>query len=160
MKPSLLALTVAASAFFATGCSHPPEGPVDITGTSTKYIVKGQYAPIALDDVQSLGIENGKLVVHGSASNQTIDVPASADAAKPDPHWALTTESDASGKHFIVFTQDMSTDDISIELPTMNADLHYGTLTGPNGSDVMLFAWGEKSHCYWGYVTIVPKAGS
>lgn len=157
MRLPLLALTFAASAFAA--CSHPPEGPVDITGTSAKFVVKGQYSPIALDEVQSLTIANGKLVVHGSTSNQTIDLPASADAAKPDPHWALTTETDALSKHTIVFTQDMSTDDILIELPTAGADLHYGTLSGPNGSDVMLLAWGVKSHCYWGYVTIVPKAG-
>jgi hypothetical protein len=158
MKRPLFALALAASAL--VGCSHPPEGPVEITGTSAKFVVTGRYEPIALDEVQSLTIVNGKLVVHGSASNQTIEIPASADAAKPDPHWALTTETEASGKHAIVFTQDMSTDDISIELPTANADLHYGTLTGPNGSDVMLLAWGAKSHCYWGYVTIVPKAGT
>ena len=159
MRLPLLAFALAASAF-AAGCSHPPEGPVEITGTSAKFVVKGQYAPIALDEVQSLSIDNGKLVVHGAASNQMIDIPASGDAAKPDPHWALTTETDASGKHLVVFTQDMSTDDISIELPTGNADLHYGTLTGPNGTDVMLLAWGAKSRCYWGYLTIAPKAGT
>jgi hypothetical protein len=159
MRLPLLAFALAASAFVA-GCSHPPEGPVDITGTSAKFVVKGRYEPIALDEVQSITIADGKLVVHGSTATQTIDLPASADATTPDPHWALTTETDASGKHVVVFTQDMSVDDISMELPTANADLHYGTLTGPNGSDVMLLAWGAKSHCYWGYLTIVPKGGT
>jgi hypothetical protein len=158
MRRAPLASILAALLFVLPGCSHPPAGPTDVVGSSQKYVVKGQYAPVALDQVDSLTIENGRLVIHGLSASQTVDLPAAADATKPDPHWALTTENDAGAKRAMVFTQDESLDDFTIELPAGDAEMHYGILAGPNGADVMLLAWGDKSQCYWGYVTIARKA--
>jgi hypothetical protein len=158
MRRSPLASIFAALLFALPGCSRPPAGPTDVTGSSQKYIVKGQYAPVALDEVDSLTIENGRLVIHGPSASQTVDLPAAADATKPDPHWALTTETDTGGKRALVFTQDESLDDFTIELPAGDVEMHYGILAGPNGADVMLLGWGDQSRCYWGYVTIAPKA--
>jgi len=138
-------------------CSQPPEGPVALQGTSAKFDIKGQYAPIALDRVDSVSVENGKLVVHGPTATQNVDLPAGAQASNPDPHWSLTTETESGGKRMLTFTHNETIDDFSIEIPAGTADVHYGTLKSQNG-DVMLMAWGEKSRCYWGYVTIVPKA--
>ena len=157
MKRFPIAPAIAAALLALTACSHAAQGPTPITGTSDKFVVQGQFAPIELEQVESLNIEHAKLVVHGQTGSVTLDLPASADATKPDPHWALTTENNIGGQHGLVFTQDQSLDDFSIELPPTDSEMHYGVLSGPDGQDVMLLAWGEQSRCYWGYVTITPK---
>jgi len=152
---------LAVLALVLSACSHPaasPTGVTEVSGSSPKYTVKGQYSPLTLDRVDSLTIESGKLVIHGSSASQTVDLPAGADPTKPAPHWALTTETDAGAQRSLVFTQSESLDDFTIELPAASVEVHYGVLTGPNGVEVMLLAWGEKSRCYWGYLTIRPKA--
>jgi hypothetical protein len=145
----------------AAGCSKPaPEGPADIVGTSAKFTVSGRYTPISIDRVDSLSIESGKLVVHGSSTTQTVDLPAAADAAQPSPHWSLTTESDTGSKHLVNFTHDVTLDEFNIELPRDAADVHYGTLKSRSGdAEIMMFAWGQQGTCYEGYLTIAPKPG-
>jgi hypothetical protein len=144
----------------AAGCSHEPEGPVDIVGTSGKYTVEGKYAPIVIDRVDALSIDGGKLAVHGSSTTQTEDLPAGAEASKPEPHWSLTTETDSGNKRMLTFTHNESMAEFTIPIPKGTADVHYGTLQNSQGNDVMLLAWGELAHCYWGYVTITPKPGA
>ena len=157
MRRARISIAIVVTSALAA-CSRPPEGPVELVGTSKTFVVKGQYAPLAIDQVDSLSVEDGRLVVHGPSSTQSVDLPAGADASNPDPHWSLTTETDSGGgKRSLTFTHNETIDDFSIEIPAGTADVHYGTLKSQNG-DVMLMAWGEKSRCYWGYVTIVPKA--
>ena len=156
MRRSGIPIAIVATCALAA-CSRPPEGPVELVGTSKTFVVKGQYAPLALDQVDSLSVENGRLAVHGPSTMQSVDLPAGADPSNPDPHWSLTTETEGGGgKRSLTFTHNETIDDFSIEIPA-GADVHYGTLKGQSG-DVMLLAWGEKSRCYWGYLVIVPKA--
>ena len=154
-RPS--ALVVFAVVLSISACSHPPEGPADIVGTSAKYTITGRYAPITIDRVDSLSIEGGKLAVHGSTT-QTVELPPDADASKPSPHWSLTNENDVGAKHSVNFTHDITLDEFTIELPAGTADVHYGTLKGRTGdAEVMMLAWGQQGKCYEGYVTILPK---
>ena len=65
------------------GCSGEPErrgavrpprpnGPVPITGESRSHIVAGQVTPIAMDRVEGLGIEAGRIVVRGAPANLAL----------------------------------------------------------------------------------------
>jgi hypothetical protein len=151
------ALVVFTAVLTASACSRPPEGPADIIGTSAKFTVTGRYAPLAIDRVDSLSIEGGKLAVHGSTT-QMLDLPPEADAGKPSPHWSLTNENDVGAKHSVNFTHDITLDEFTIELPAGTADVHYGTLKSRTGdAEVMLLAWGQQGKSYEGYVSILPK---
>jgi hypothetical protein len=149
----LFALTVAST------CSPPPDQPGDVTGTSGKYAITGKYAPISIDRVDSLSLDNGKLTIHGSSTTITEDVPAGADPSKPERTWSLTTETDTGKDRALTFTHNETIDELTIDIPKGTADVHYGTLKDEKGNDVLLLAWGELGHCYWGYATITPKAG-
>ena len=136
----------------------PPQAAADITGTSDKLTVTGRIEPIAVDAVDGLGMEGGRLVVRGTTRSITVDVPGHADPEKPTRHWALTTEGAGDGNvRRFTFVHGESLDDFSIELPPGDAPLRFGVLTGREGGDVMIFAWGAASRSYWGYVTITRK---
>ena len=86
-----------------------------------------------------------------------MDVPGGANPDKPQRTWALTTEGTGDSGRRFTFVHNESLADFSIELPPSEAPLRFGVLEGPSGGDVMIFAWGEKSRSYWGYVTITRK---
>lgn len=122
--------------------------------------VRGEYKELTLDRVDSVSVDGGKLVFHGTGTI-AVDPPASADTSKVVRHWALVTEGDGDGHvRAVTFTHDMSLEDFTIELPSSDAMLHYGVFAGPDGTEVMVFAWGKDSQSYWGYVTLQRHAAS
>jgi hypothetical protein len=138
----------------ATGCSHPVPRSGSIVGVSQTVTVRGNYSPVALDRVDRLSLEGGKLILHGSSSTVTVDPPPAADPAKPDPHWALATERLTDTGRIVTFTHDMSLDDFSIELPRSEAPLRFGGFSGRDGNDVLIVAWGENSRSFLAELTI------
>ena len=54
----------------------------------------------------------------------------------------------------MTFTHETTLDDFTLDLPASDAPLRYGTLGGRSGDDVLVFAWGENSKSFWGWVTI------
>jgi hypothetical protein len=145
-----------ASLLALSACSPAPiQGPVAINGSSRTLAVHGECTPIALDRVDSLTVDGGKVVVHGSAKNVTLGLPASVAAPEPDRHWALVTDGVAAGKRALTFTHDTTLDDFTIELPPGDADIHYGVLAG----DVMVLAWGTGSRSYSCVLTIAHTVG-
>lgn len=144
---------------FFTACSERPDAPGDITGASAKFAVAGKYTPIAIDRVDSISVDNGKLTIHGSSTTLTEDLPAGADPSKPERHWSLTTESDTGKMRALTFTHNETIDELTLNVPRGNAEMHYGTLKDQKGNDVILLAWGELGHSYWGYATLTPKNG-
>jgi hypothetical protein len=151
----VLALTNACT---PTALSNP--GPLPITGTSDDIHVKGQYSSIALDRVEKVPIEHGKIVVHGSSSSVTLDPPAGADTSQPTHTWALTTEAQAGRKRPVTLTHAMSIEEFTIELPESDDEVRYGVFSSAQGVEVMVLAWGSSSRSYWGYVTSQDSQGS
>src|SRR4051812_11114481 len=129
MKRLVLLLTIA----LACGCSRAPKGPVDITGTATKYIITGRIEPIEMNRVDSVSIEEGTFVVHGVGLAKE-HLPADADPAKPSGHWQLTTETEKGKNRAVTFTHDDTLDEFQIELPASDGDIHYGTLKSKGGN--------------------------
>jgi hypothetical protein len=159
MKPLLLVLLLALGTLGgAAACSRTVSGSGPIAGTSQTVVVRGTYSRVPLDRVDRVSIEAGKLVLHGSSSTVEVDLPASADPAKPDPHWALATEGDNGRARVLTFTHDMSLDDFTIELPRSQAPIRFGGLSGRDGNDVLILAWGENSQSYHAELTITPAA--
>jgi len=128
--------------------------PVSLKGSSETLVVRGEYAPLALDRVEGLSFDKGKVIVRGSSSTVTLDIPAATAAAEPIRHWALVTEGEAGGKRALTFIHDTTLDDFTIELPKSEAQLHYGVLSGKEGEEVMVLAWGTNSRSYSCYLTI------
>lgn len=148
------------SLLFAAACSTPPPDNGDIVGTSAKFTIQGKFARIDMDAVDSISIDDGKLVVHGLGMVKE-DIPADADPAKPAGHWSLTTETAKGKMRAVTFTHDESLDEFTIDVPGGDSEVHYGTLKSKRGTgEVMLLAWGADKRCYWGYLTIEPKAGA
>jgi hypothetical protein len=141
----------------ASACTPAVAQPVPLQGSSTTFEVHGRYAPVAIDRVERLSIDGGRLVVHGSSTRVAVDFPTEADPAKPSGHWALITEGSAGDARVLTFTHDQSLDDFTIELPPSQAQVRYGTFAGRQGDDVMVFAWGDHSRAYWGYVSIARR---
>lgn len=139
-------LTVACSNVSANG------GP--IAGTSQTLAVSGEFQPIALDRVERVSIDSGRLVLHGSAGTASVDLPPNADPAQANRGWALVTEGEGDQTRTLTFTHEMSLDDFTLELPASPAPFKYGSFAGRDGADVLVFAWGADSQSYWGWVTI------
>ena len=135
-------------------CSHPlpEEGP--LTGTSRNLTVSGEYKRVAVDAVDRLTLENGKIVVHSPSASVTLDIPAGADAQQKRPGWALVTEGESERARSLSFTHEISLDDFTIEVPPSPGQVAYGTLTGKSGGDLVVFAYGSGSRCYWGWVDV------
>lgn len=149
-----LALGVAAFAFSSCAAEPAVAVPTPLKGSSQTLVVQGEYAPIALERVDGLSFDKGKVIVHGPSSTVTIDVPPVAEAAEPIRHWALVTEGEAAGKRALTFTHETTLEDFTIELPKSDSRVHYGVLSGKAGNDVMVLAWGADSRSYSCYVTI------
>jgi len=162
LKPRSVLLACALCAvcvLWLSACSKPaPSGPVPIVAASTKFDVKGQVFPLSIGQVDGVRIEDGKIVIRGGDQVVTEDIPAGGDPTKPNTHWALTTETALGNQRRITFTQDQSVDDFSIDVPASDAMPHYGVLSGPNNTDVLVLAYGENGRSYWGYATIVKKS--
>jgi hypothetical protein len=127
-----LALLGTAFGLLATvGCSKtlPEQGP--LIGTSQTVKVSGEYQRVALDSVDRITIEGGKLVLHGPSSTLPVDLPPSADPEQ---------------KNF------------TISVPASNGPVSYGSLGGRDGNDVLLFAYGTASRSFWGWATITASA--
>jgi hypothetical protein len=139
--------------------SRPAPQPGTIAGTSKTMSVAGEYTPLALDRVARVGVEEGRLVVHGTSSSVTVDLPAGADAGRATRHWALVTEANLQdGRRQLTFTHSESLEDFSIELPESEGSVRYGGFEREEGGEVLVFAWGESSLTYWGWVTIARPA--
>src|ERR1700704_3273962 len=65
-----------ACAVTVAGCGGSATGPHALKATSTDYFVRGQYAFIALDRVESLKITDGRLVLHGPPADLVLDLPS------------------------------------------------------------------------------------
>jgi hypothetical protein len=138
-----------------SGCGEatPPDG-AKLTGSSKTVAVRGEYARVPLDRVDGLSVRGGRLVVRGSATEIEVELPLPTDPAKRNRSWALVTETMADSKRSVTFTHETTLEDFSLDLPESDAHLFYGGLTGTDGADLLVFAWGSDSLSYWGYVTI------
>jgi hypothetical protein len=135
-------------------------GPTRIEGSSQTLTVAGEYAPVAIERIERLSLAGRTLVLHGPSSERVVPLPADATEPKPGDQWVLVTEGKAAdGKRTMTFTHAQSLADFTINLPYSDAELRYGSLAGKTaGEDVLVFAWGKDSRCYWGYVTITRSA--
>lgn len=147
------------AAAWASVAARPAPAPGSIAGVSKTLTIAGAYTPISLDRVARVAIEDGRLVVHGSSTNVSLDLPAGADASRVTRHWALVTESYLeSGRRSLTFTHSELLDDFTIELPESEGPVRYGGFERQDGGEVLVFAWGESSASYWGWVTIARPA--
>jgi hypothetical protein len=135
-------------------CARAAADRAPITGASPTLTVRGEYASVDLDRVDGMSLRDGRLALRGSSKSVSVELPSVADQAKPQRGWALVTETAGSDKRTVTFTHETTLDDFSIDLPASDAPFYYGGLSGRNGEDVLVFAWGAGSQSYWGYVTI------
>jgi hypothetical protein len=154
------AITVAIAAAAIVGCTRRVSGSGPLVGTSQTMVVRGTYSRVDLDRVDRLSIEGGKLVLHGSSSTVAIDLPPSADPDQPNRHWTLATEGENDQGRVLTFTHDMSLDDFTIQLPPTEAPIRFGALTGRDGNDVLVLAWGENAQSYHAELTIQAGPGA
>ena len=139
------------------GCSGPAAGPRTLTATSNDYVVHGEYAFVALDRVESLKVDEGRLVLHGPPADLVLDLPPSADPQRPAHHWALVTDSHLDDRHQFTFSESESVTDITIELPDGQAPLLFDVFAGRAGGEVMVFASGDRTNgppSLYGFFTI------
>ena len=139
------------------GCTKrlPAEGP--LTGTFKGVSVSGAYKQVSLDSVERISIENGKLVIHGTSAEVPVDLPSGADASQRNRGWALVTEGEDGDTRSLTFTQETSLEDFSIDVPNSPGQVAYGSLAGKEGTDVVIFAYGSGSKCYWGWAVVTRK---
>jgi hypothetical protein len=130
---------------------------VAVTGESKTHEVRGEFRSIAVDSVEGLTLRDGRVGVRGRSETVLIDMPASADTSRPSRQWVLVSEAEAGGKRIVSFTHEETVEDFTLELPASETTLRYGTFTGREGGDVMVFAWGSQSRSYWGYIIIKPR---
>jgi hypothetical protein len=135
-------------------CAPAAADRAPLVGTSKTLTVRGEYTAVTIDRIDGMALRDGKLAVRGSQATIAIDLPPSADATKPGRGWALVTETSTDGRRSVTFTHETTLDDFTLELPASDAPLRYGSLAGKSGDDVLVFAWGENSQCFWGWVTI------
>lgn len=140
-----------------TACAKgvPSTGP--LTVTSEKVTVSGEYKPVAIDSVESMSIENGKLVLHGAAKTVALDLPASADPEQKNRGWALVTEGEGDESRTLTFTHEMTLEDFTLTVPNAPGQVAYGSLGGRDGKDVLLFAYGSGDRAFWGWATIQKR---
>lgn len=125
-----------------------------LTGSSKTLTVRGEFSAVALDQIDGMALRDGKLALRGSQTTIAVDLPPTADATKPGRGWSLVTEASANGHRTVTFTHETTLDDFTLELPASDAPLRYGSLGGLSGDDVLVFAWGENSKSFWGWVMI------
>jgi hypothetical protein len=129
-----------------TGCSGPAAGSHTLNATSQDYVVHGEYAFVRLDRVESLNVDEGRLVLHGPPVDIVLDLPPSADPRRPARHWALVTDSHLDDRHQFTFSESESVTDITIELPDGQAPLLFDVFAGRDGGEVMVFASGDRTN--------------
>jgi hypothetical protein len=135
-------------------CAPAAADRAPLLGTSKTVTVRGEYNAVAIDQIDGMALRDGKLALRGSQTTIAVDLPPSADATKPGRGWALVTETGPGGRRSVTFTHETTLDDFTLELPASDAPLRYGSLGGKSGEDVLVFAWGENSQAFWGWVTI------
>jgi len=138
-------------------CAPAAADRAPLTGQSATMTVRGEYATVALDQVDGMSLRDGRLALRGSSTTTLIDLPPAADATNAGRGWALVTETAAGERRVFTFTHETTLDEFTLELPASDAPLRYGSLGGRNGDDVLIFAWGQEARSYWGYVTIARK---
>ena len=157
-------IPLAAAALLLTSCSPaPPQRaaptyPAAISGTSRTLVVKGQYEPVLLQAVERISLDGSTLRLHGQPATVIVDLPAAADASQPNRGWALVTEASTDDGRELTFIHNESLDEFTIALPASPAPIRYGSVAGREGADVVLFAWGEGTRSFWGYVTVARQA--
>lgn len=151
-RAALAALLFAAPLAVACSRALPDQGPLN--GTSDKVTATGEYRPVAIDAVERMTIERGKLVLHGPSGTVSVDLPADADPEQRNRGWALVTEGESDRARTLTFTQEMSLEDFTIAVPPADGQVTYGSLGARDGGDVLLFAYGAAPKAYWGYVVI------
>jgi len=126
-----------------------------LTGSSKTLTVRGEYSALVLDEIAGMALQDGKLALRDASKKiVTVELPPIADATKPGRGWSLVTEATANDRRTVTFTHETTLDDFTLDLPASDAPLRYGSLGGKNESDVLVFAWGENSKSFWGWVTI------
>ena len=126
-----------------------------LTGSSKTLTVRGEYSAVALDGIAGIALQDGKLALRGAEKKiALVELPPMADANNPGRGWSLVTEANANGHRTVTFTHETTLDDFTLDLPESDAPLRYGSLGGKSGDDVLVFAWGEDSKSFWGWVTI------
>jgi hypothetical protein len=138
----------------ASACAEAIADRAPVTGTSATMTVRGEIMLVEMDEVGGMAIRDGRLALRGSSGEVLVDLPAVADPGKPKRGWALVTETMSDEARTVTFTHETTLDDFTLDLPASDAHLYYGGLTGRNGEDVLVFAWGAGKRSYWGYVTI------
>ena len=138
-------------------CAQAAADRAPLNGQSKTMTVRGEYATVALDQVDGMSLRDGRLALRGSSATTLIDLPPNADPTRAGRGWALVTETAAGDRRAVTFTHETTLDEFTLELPASDAPLRYGSLGGHNGDDVLVFAWGKDARSYWGYVTIVRK---
>ena len=154
---SLAAVSLACLLVAPMACSKalPDEG--TLTSTSDKVSATGAYTRVAIDSVERLSIEDGKLVLHGASGRVAVDLPPNADPGQKNRGWALVTEGEDEGARTLTFTQETSLEDFSVRVPKADGQIAYGSLGGRNGHDILVFAYGTASKAYWAWVEIAGK---
>ena len=161
MRTRLVAAVVLVISGGGAACARAvPAGARDLQVASADYTVRGEYSPVALDRVDALAVEHGRLVLKGSPADIVVNAPAAADLGRPERHWALVTDAHVSGHRLFVFTDAESVRDVSIELPDSEAPLHFDVFALRDGGEILAFALGDRQAAapsLWGYVTIRRK---
>jgi hypothetical protein len=135
-------------------CARAAADRAPLTGTSKTLTVRGEYHAVALDRIDGMTLRDGKLALRGSQATTAVDLPPAADPAKAGRGWALVTETVTNGHRSVTFTHETTLDDFTLELPASDAPLRYGSLAGKSGETFLVFAWGENSRSFWGWVRI------
>ena len=145
--------------YASVACSPQPAvtDPIPVKGTSQTVDVEGTCRPIAIDRVDRLLVQGDRLVVQGSGSNLTLDLPPDAVGAEPSSHWALVTEAETDGGRMLTLTHDQTLEDFTLTLPKSRAPVRYGVLIQKSGTEMMALAWGESSRSYSCYLTIARR---
>ncbi len=149
-----LVVLITIVALAASACSNVSATGGPITGQSGTLTVSGEFQPVVLDAVQRVSIDGSRLVLHGTVGTAAVELPTNADPAQTNRGWALVTEGENGDTRTLTFTHEMSLDDFTLALPASAAPLKYGSFAGRDGADMLVFAWGADSQCYWGWVSI------
>jgi hypothetical protein len=150
-------LLLPAQILVLVACARAAADRAPVEGTSKTLTVRGEYHAVAIDQIDGLALRDGKLALRGSQATIAVDLPPTADATKPGRGWALVTETGTGSRRSVTFTHETTLDDFTLELPASDAPLRYGSLAGKTGEDVLVFAWGENSQSFWGWVTITRR---
>lgn len=151
------AFLCAAAAMLMVACSKVSATGGPVTGESKTLVVTGQFSPVAIESVERVSLDNGRLVLHSASTSATVELPPSADPSQANRGWSLVTEGEDGDTRTFTFTHEMSLDDFTLELPNSPAPFKYGSIAGRDGHDILVFAWGASSRSYWGWVRIEKR---